>query len=592
MGHRMSDTAARTTFKVVTDPDYPPRARIEWVTAGARVVLAVGGLFAMWLDPSATTHRTLTDTLLGLYVGYSLAMLALVWKPIEFARTSGLAAHIVDLVVFSVITSLTQGASSPFFVYFVFSVIAGALRWDAKGALLTAGAALALYGGISAYQLSTNPDVQLDRFVLRIAQLAVVAALLAYVGSYHPRAMRELLRFASWPHLLREDEEEVAAEIIDRANDVLPAPRILLLWGVRGEDYLSAAWRGDSGVESFRETRSLYEPLVVAALRDASFQARNAADPAGQVDFWYKGRFRRLSAAPVHDAIQQRFSMHAVQSSRIYGGGVVEGRLFWLDRKRMRIDDLVVGDLVARLAASRLESAVLLTSIRDAAAFNERIRVARDLHDSVLQALAGTGLQLAVARRLLDRDPAAARIGLQEVQGQLEQSEAEMRALIRRLRPQPRESAEGLGQPLITRLQAFARRIEQQWRVDVVMQLTPALEDVPGELMGQTLLVVQEAILNAAKHSGGTRIEATLDSGPETVTVQVADNGKGFPFTGSFGLADLTALDSGPLTLRERVTELRGDLHIRSGPSGSTVRITLPLRRPMPAHDGHIAPAR
>jgi len=125
-----------------------------------------------------------------------------------------------------------------------------------------------------------------------------------------------------------------------------------------------------------------------------------------------------------------------------------------------------------------------------------------------------------------------------------------------------------------------------------VLQLAPAIEDVPGELMGQTLLVVQEALLNAAKHSGGTRIEATLDSGPDAVMVQVADNGKGFPFTGSFGLADLAALDSGPLTLRERVTELRGDLQIRSGPSGSTVRITLPLRRPKPAHDGHIAPAR
>jgi signal transduction histidine kinase len=59
--------------------------------------------------------------------------------------------------------------------------------------------------------------------------------------------------------------------------------------------------------------------------------------------------------------------------------------------------------------------------------------------------------------------------------------------------------------------------------------------------------------------------------------VQVQDDGKGFPFVGSYDLAALNKLDNAPLTLRERVTELGGDLHILSGASGAHLRITLPL---------------
>ena len=60
-------------------PDYPPRARIEWVIAGARVVLAVGALFAIRLDPATPSeYETLTYSLLVAYLIHSAATLALV----------------------------------------------------------------------------------------------------------------------------------------------------------------------------------------------------------------------------------------------------------------------------------------------------------------------------------------------------------------------------------------------------------------------------------------------------------------------------------------------------------------------------------
>src|SRR5687767_173892 len=76
-------------------PDYPPRARIEWVIAGARVALALGNLLAFSLDPTPASQYTLwTLTVLVVYLVQSGATLALVWKPIEFSRTWGLAGHV------------------------------------------------------------------------------------------------------------------------------------------------------------------------------------------------------------------------------------------------------------------------------------------------------------------------------------------------------------------------------------------------------------------------------------------------------------------------------------------------------------------
>jgi signal transduction histidine kinase len=557
--------------------EYPPRARIEWVIAGARVVLAFGALLAAWLDPTMPAALDLlTYWLLSIYVVYSLAVFALVRNPVNFARGWGMAGHIFDLAAFAVFVFLTDGSTSPFFMYFVFSVMCAALRWESRGAILTAVAAVALYGAVSVCAMFAGAPFQLGRFVVRAIQLTVVGMLLTYLSSYHPRNLREVLRFASWPHRLPQDERDVVAEILEQAHDILPAPRLLLVWEEPDEEVVNLAWRDGAELQWVREPKSAYSPLVIPSLETASFHAHDVSEPAGQVDFWSARGFLRMNKAPVSEALRTRFGMRAVQSSRI-DGDILQGRLFWLDNRRMRLDHLVVGELVARLSASRLDGAYLLAHFREAAALDERVRMARDLHDSLLQALAGTGLQLAVARRLLDREPETARRGLDEVQMQLEQHEMEMRSLIGRLRPIPREEIVPALGNLGQRLDAFRLRVETQWHVKVALELSSQIASLADDLSGQLYLIVQEAVLNAARHANATTIKASVQSDDRRVSIQVTDDGKGFPFVGSYDLATLNTLQSGPLTLKERVAELGGDLRINSGPTGADVRITVPF---------------
>src|SRR5262249_47401431 len=155
---------------------------------------------------------------------------------------------------------------------------------------------------------------------------------------------------------------------------------------------------------------------------------------------WSADAFLQRHGRPINAALQARFDIHAAQSWAL-DGELIRGRLFVLDKHRMRIDDLVFGEVVARLAVSRLDNLYLLRRLRHSVALEERLRVARDLHDSLLQTIAGTALQLLAARRLLERDPDAARFRLEDVQNQLESGELEMRSYIRGLRPAtaPRE---------------------------------------------------------------------------------------------------------------------------------------------------------
>jgi signal transduction histidine kinase len=268
--------------------------------------------------------------------------------------------------------------------------------------------------------------------------------------------------------------------------------------------------------------------------------------------------------------------MRAVESWPLEGE-LIRGRLFCLDKRRMRLDDLVLGELVARLAVSRLDSLYLLRDLRQAAALDERVRVARDLHDSVLQSLAGTALQLMAARRLLDRDPRAAAVQLEEVQQQIESGELEMRTFIRRLRPESSIAVETSRTGLRDRLQEVSRRVEKQWDVKVNLRMDASPESWPDALKDEVFQIVRESILNAARHADPSVISVGVSLDGNHLRVRIADDGRGFPFKGSYDLQQLNAMDKGPWSLRERVAALRGMLNLSSSEAGSDLTIMLPL---------------
>jgi signal transduction histidine kinase len=511
---------------------------------------------------------------LGWYFVYSLLVLAMVWAPVKFARGWDVAVHVFDLVAFQVLLLLNPAGPSPFYVYFTFLVICGTLRWQTWGALWTTMAALGTYVVIGLY---LGSDVQQqaftwNAFAIRSVHLAIVTGLVAAMGAYQRRYQHEISHLVSWPRKIPPDAHALIGEILAESAEILGAPRILLLWDEPGEGYINLAWRSDGDVMWTHEPEGAFGSVVIPGLEGKNFQAADVTDGRRAVVHWSGGSFRQRQGHPINAALQRRFAMQRVQSWTL-DGELIRGRLFCLDKRHMQLDDLLFGVLVARLAVARLDGLYLVKRLRDAAALEERLRLARDLHDSLLQSVAGSALQLLAARRLFDRDPVAGGKRLEDVQNQLEHDELEMRSFIRRLRPSSSTNTVGVG--LTQRLEDLRIRVERQWEIKVKLQI----DDITDEsaLVDEVYRIVQEGVLNAARHADASVINVAVSMIADGLRIEIVDDGRGFPFRGTYDLSALNEMDRGPLTLKERVAELHGDLRLRSAETGTELHIRLPV---------------
>jgi signal transduction histidine kinase len=212
---------------------------------------------------------------------------------------------------------------------------------------------------------------------------------------------------------------------------------------------------------------------------------------------------------------------------------------------------------------------VLAVSARaEDAVESERHRQAVRLHQGPAQALVRALLALRLYRQEAERDPTAARKLLNQAVDLVQQALRAVREAIRVLKYRERAFA-GVEQAIRdvwTRLQGLT---EARLFVDV-----EGPEDLPRHVEEGLAAVACEAVTNAARHAGASRIEVRLRRARDAVTLEVSDDGRGFgagfgPRRGrrSFGL----------LLMQEQVARLGGRLRIRSSLEGTEVRVVVPL---------------
>ena len=557
--------------------DYAPRVRVERLIATGRVVLATCSLLAVWLDSSTTPaqYRVATNVLLAAYVAYAVGLAMVAWLGRAPSVRLGLVTHVVDLALFSLFVYLTERPTSPFYTYFIFAMVGATLRWQWRGALWTAVAALAAFTAVGLYAagVSGDPGFGLDRFVVRSAYLAVLASLLVFLGAHEQRRRNEMHELAAWPRAMPQDPAAVVREVLERAAAILRAPRALVAWEDPDEPWLQlGSWsvRGEFHFE--REPPGTFDPLIAAPLAEASFLSRDAGAPAPGVLWDSPDGLEEWRGTPLNPALQSRFAVRAVLCLCLRGE-CVEGRLLLLDRRELTADDLVLGEIVARQAAASLDHLLLSRRLSRAAATEERVRLTRDLHDGVLQSLTGAALKLETAQRLLETQPRAARERLQEIQRLIADEQRNLRFLIRDSKL-PSRGAVGTAS-LDVRLHELVQRLEGVWGLRVEPRFEQ-LDGTAGPLAYDICHVLQEAVVNAARHAGASRVRVDVSQRDGQVQIVVADNGCGFPFHGHYDHASLSALQLGPVILKERVDSLGGTLAIDSSPTGARLEIRLP----------------
>lgn len=212
----------------------------------------------------------------------------------------------------------------------------------------------------------------------------------------------------------------------------------------------------------------------------------------------------------------------------------------------------------AHQAAVAIENAKLYEQARYFAAVEERQRLARELHDSVSQALYGIALGARTARTLLDRDPSKVTGPLDYVLQLAEAGLAEMRALIFELRP---ESLAQEGLVLALTKQAASLRARHPIEVQTELGEEPAIAFASKEALYR---IAQEALHNIVKHARATRVEISLAQQDGALVLAVQDNGQGFDPSGEF------PGHLGLRSMRERMLILGGAVTIESAPGQGT----------------------
>jgi signal transduction histidine kinase len=204
-----------------------------------------------------------------------------------------------------------------------------------------------------------------------------------------------------------------------------------------------------------------------------------------------------------------------------------------------------------------------------------RLRTAMELHDGILQTLTGANLQIAVARRLLRRDPAAAEAMLDTLADTLSAEQREIRLYVDELKGEIWSSGEAvLG--LAERIAALLHGVRGIWGTVSTLEVDLAV-DVPADVGRRVLRLIQEATVNAARHGSAKTVAIRVKTEGDEIAIRLADDGHGFPFFGDYDTEALRKKQLGPVSLKHRVEEGGGRIFVSSTPHGSTVSIWLPL---------------
>lgn len=242
--------------------------------------------------------------------------------------------------------------------------------------------------------------------------------------------------------------------------------------------------------------------------------------------------------------------------------------------EEFRADQLRIASAFANQVGVALENANLTEQVHERAAHEERQHLARELHDSVSQALYGILLGAHTAQKQLHDAPEQAAAALAYVENLAQAGLAEMRALIFELRPESLEQ-EGLIGVLKKQLDALESRhgLETHAELDGEPDLPLATKQV-------LFRVAQESLHNVVKHARASRVDLRFKADADVITLAVRDDGRGFDpadsFPGQLGLR----------SMRERTSALGGVLTLSSAPGqGTEVLVQVPVRPPADGPD-------
>ena len=526
------------------------------IIAIGRLLLATLFLLAILLDESQPARAPVaTYSLLGVYLLFASAIVIATWHSWWLDAKLAGPAHAVDIMLFTLLVLLTEGYTSPFFTFFMFSLLSAAIRWGWRATALTAVLLTMLYLIVGQLVVSFGAPFEVPRFLVRTGHLIILSLILIWFGALRWRAPARL-----------QDDEVLARSSLDEspletglrtAMKIIGARKGVFIWRHKERDEFGgyAIRDGEVALVTAPELAMAPEFATAPFLYDIKKNRGLRKDER-----------RDLIAFEVRDAISPRAASGLALGKglavpvRVDGG---EGELF-LEGPSLSTDHIDIGGQITADVAAHLQSHALLKAAEESAEARSRLMLARDLHDSVVQFLAGAAFRLEAMKRFKasgrEIEPE-----LDELKQLMLQEQRELRSFISALRSGPLVALNDLAADL----RALADRLSRHWDVRCEFSARPAELMIPTRLRLDAQHLMREAVANAVRHAQAKSIEVGLEAVSEELRLEFINDGAGFRPRGE-------RLEL-PSSLRERVEQAGGALDMARGMGVTKLSISLPI---------------
>jgi signal transduction histidine kinase len=207
---------------------------------------------------------------------------------------------------------------------------------------------------------------------------------------------------------------------------------------------------------------------------------------------------------------------------------------------------------------------------------SERLQLARELHDGILQTLTAVQFNLQTAASAVQSSDQ--RKSLLEVGEMLNDEQRELRAFVEANRQG--QFLDKLPEVAVRKsdMQTLIDHLKQLWNCNINFEMTPPNTTLKSRL-GRTLkFIIAESVANAVTHGGAKKIAIAIEKEPSALLVHIKDDGSGISGAeGQFDEAGLVASGIGPRSIRERVTSLQGSFRLSTSAKGIDMQIELPI---------------
>lgn len=531
------------------------------VIATGRVVLALAFLLSLWIDPKVPVRSAVYGYgLLTIYALWTTSLMIVAWRSWWYDYRLAAVAQGVDMLMFLVAVYFTENQftefQSPFLAFAAFLLVAAMVRWNWRATVVTAVLLLTsnLLFGLALYQFEV--DIDLFRFVRRTIYMILLSSMLIWLSM-----SRGSGRSVSLPEpagIPGERRDVVFETVLTLVSHCFAARHVAFAFASSEEPWIDLRRLDDGKPIRERMTPEEFAEELLTPRPSTLFDMRKGRQLQASDNY--------ASVVALPECIDSDFARSVgaetgiiVSVQSVTGSGHL---LAW-DCGTLTFDDIGLLAAIGEEFGRALDREEMSRLARHAAETGVRHAVARDLHDSVAQFLAGTLFRLEALRRWIreGHDPEGE---IDSIKNALRREQGQLRMLIERLR---RGQESDRSTEISDELRDLLAEAGAHWHIQTELLLPDHPLPVSVQLSHEIRQLVREGIANAARHGKCDKVIVRIANEGGQLRLSIVDDGIGLPSVENAPR---------PRSISERVDALGGSFELHS--NGGGVRLEIALR--------------